>query len=584
MAVKFYGSCTGNSGSKYSIWFEVTENSQNITNNTSNVSVSLKLKRNDGYSGSAYNTNESENNAKITINNVTKVNRNLAIDTRNNATVLLAHWVGNVAHNSDGSLTIAVKGSFTMNGTSLSGGSAEGSFKCITIPRASTFTVGKTNVVPNEQITFQISSASNAFTHKFTYEAGNYKITSSANAGVMSGVFSIPSEWANSIPKSKSCTVKLTLTTYNGNTAIGTDVKYLKLTIPQTSEFLPDFTHTIKINGNGIVPDNWNIVVRNISTALVTVNDVNCKYGAEISDCEISVGSVKKSGLSNVFSLDKVGAVSVCIKLSDLRGFVKEVYNVINVEPYTKPSLECKDIVRADSNGNPDSSGNSVVIKYSASISSLKGFNSSVVTVRYKKSTATEFSAPLTLTTSPFIIRDVFSTTSSYDFVLSITDTLTSEPLTISRSISTCSIPFNIRKDGNGAAFGCYAETENELSVAYNLNVKGKIQARDITDMVQIDTSYFKKLSGNVKKFDCLGLTVIKLVLEIEKDIPANTRINTFKISGYFADQLIPLSVTVAKYLTDKNLSLNLDAVGQANIVSDVGLFIGDVISIFGVI
>lgn len=68
MATKYYGSCSGESGSKYNLWLEVAENSQNIENNSSNVSIKLKLKRNDGYSSSAYNLNKNENFAKITIN------------------------------------------------------------------------------------------------------------------------------------------------------------------------------------------------------------------------------------------------------------------------------------------------------------------------------------------------------------------------------------------------------------------------------------------------------------------------------------------------------------------------------------
>jgi hypothetical protein len=89
MAIKYYGSCSGNAGSKYNIWLEVAENSQSIENNSSNITLKLKLKRNDGYSGSAYNLNENENFAKITVNGNIVVSKNLEIDTRNNVTVTL---------------------------------------------------------------------------------------------------------------------------------------------------------------------------------------------------------------------------------------------------------------------------------------------------------------------------------------------------------------------------------------------------------------------------------------------------------------------------------------------------------------
>lgn len=122
MAIKYYGSCSGNSGSKYNVWLEVTENSQSIENNSSNVTVKLKLKRNDGYSESAHNLNENENYAKITINENIVESCNLQIDTRNNVTVTLLTWNSDVIHNSDGTLTFNVTGTFTMSGTSLSGG------------------------------------------------------------------------------------------------------------------------------------------------------------------------------------------------------------------------------------------------------------------------------------------------------------------------------------------------------------------------------------------------------------------------------------------------------------------------------
>ena len=65
MAVKIFGACSGNSGGKYNLWLEVTENSSSIENNSSNITVNLKLKRNDGYSESAYNLNKSDNFAEI---------------------------------------------------------------------------------------------------------------------------------------------------------------------------------------------------------------------------------------------------------------------------------------------------------------------------------------------------------------------------------------------------------------------------------------------------------------------------------------------------------------------------------------
>lgn len=116
---KINGSCTGTSAAKYDVWIEIKQNSQNITNNTSNVTAALKLQRNDGYASSAYNLTAGENSFSLSVGGTVRDSGTTKIDTRNSAVVTLATWTGNVAHNDDGSLTLEVKGSFTMGNTSL---------------------------------------------------------------------------------------------------------------------------------------------------------------------------------------------------------------------------------------------------------------------------------------------------------------------------------------------------------------------------------------------------------------------------------------------------------------------------------
>ena len=143
---KINGTCNGSSAAKYDIWIEAKQNSQDIANNKSNITVKLKLKRNDGYSASAYNLNESDNSAVIKINGSAKDSNTLKIDTRNNVTVVLAEWTGNVSHSDDGSLKLELSGSFTMGNTSLTGGKVSGDFSCTNIPRASTLTIADSSV------------------------------------------------------------------------------------------------------------------------------------------------------------------------------------------------------------------------------------------------------------------------------------------------------------------------------------------------------------------------------------------------------------------------------------------------------
>ena len=130
--------CSGTYGSKYTLRLQCTQHKRNVAANTSNVTVTLTCYRPDGSSSGAYSLTASKNNAKLSVNGVQRVNRNLAIDMRNGKVVTLATWTGDIAHNSDGSKTVAISGSFTMAPAGgCSGGSISKSWSLVSIPRAS---------------------------------------------------------------------------------------------------------------------------------------------------------------------------------------------------------------------------------------------------------------------------------------------------------------------------------------------------------------------------------------------------------------------------------------------------------------
>ena len=126
--------------------------------------MGLYVKRNDGYSESAYNLNTGDNSAQIKVGGSVKVSKNLKIDTRNGATVTLGFWSGDVAHNSDGTLTLSISGSFTMD-SPLTGGSVSADFNCTDIPRASSFEVSPKEINPGNALSVTGSSAASSFRH-----------------------------------------------------------------------------------------------------------------------------------------------------------------------------------------------------------------------------------------------------------------------------------------------------------------------------------------------------------------------------------------------------------------------------------
>ena len=581
MASKYYGSRSGSGGSKYDLWLEVTENSHSIENNTSNLSVNLFLRRNDGYSSSAYNLNENENFAKITINGETKASRNLKIDTRNNVTVTLVTWSGNVSHNADGSLTINVGGSFTMSGTSLSGGSVTGSFKCVTIPRTSSFTLNKSNVVPNESIAVNISSASGSFSHHIVYEMSGYSNTLVLSAGVVNTSFSIPSSWANAIPRAQQGTVSVTVRTYNNSNLIGSTSRYFTLTIPATDEFIPNFTPSLTFS-NSSIPSNWNVVLQNISTVNIKINSATGKYGAGIESTTIICGNFRKSGTEASLNFQNTGSVTVVTRVTDTRGFTREKYNTFEVTTYSQPTIVFNNIYRCDSLGNPSATGSYAKIEYTPKFSSVNNLNAPMVRIKYKKSAENQYSDYITLSSSPEIINGNFSVVSSFDFILEITDSITKIPFKVERTLPSGNIPFNIKSGGKGAAFGCYSEKDNELTVGYDLNVIGNIKSNNLNNSVIID-SRFTITYLEIKDYSCLGLTSIKTAFFVNVEIPTNTWVKIFEIKSVVPPVAVALKILTGDYAIDKSIRAFIDKSGEVLLCCESPLRMGYGVYISGI-
>jgi|GEM_PF-3963586 len=132
----FRGKCIGQSDYKYDTWMDVIQNKQDKTSNTSNVTIAMYVKRNDGYAQSAYNLIQ-KSTMSLAVGGSTIMSTSGYVDTRNSVTVKLAEWRGNIKHENDGSKRITVSGTFIVPGKDvyLDGGSVSGSMDLTKINR-----------------------------------------------------------------------------------------------------------------------------------------------------------------------------------------------------------------------------------------------------------------------------------------------------------------------------------------------------------------------------------------------------------------------------------------------------------------
>ena len=189
----------------YTLWIDWARNSKSDANNTSNITVTLKARRNDGYpSYGAYN-NYGNNTIRLTVGGSVKVNNTAAnIDLRTSTGVTLATWTGDVAHNTDGTLNLSLEGYFYFNTSAASslpkgGYTVNGTASLDTIPRKSSVTCTDANVGSSAVIT--ISRASSSFRHTLTYSFGSLSGTIASNTESTSVGWTLPTTFYSQMPK-----------------------------------------------------------------------------------------------------------------------------------------------------------------------------------------------------------------------------------------------------------------------------------------------------------------------------------------------------------------------------------------------
>lgn len=460
--------CSGTYGSKYTLRLQCTQNKRNVTANTSNVTVTLTCYRPDGSSSGAYSLTASKNNAKLSVNGVQRVNRNLAIDMRNGKVVTLATWTGDIAHNSDGSKTVAISGSFTMAPAGgCSGGSISKSWSLVSIPRASSIASVTSSVAAGGTATVNISRASSSFTHEVTWSMGGY---SYKQTGIgTSASFSIPMNWINAIPNSTSGTATVKVQTKNGSANIGSAVsKTFTITVPVS--VVPSFNFGVS-RVDGAVPASWGIYLKGKSKATATISGAAGSYSSTIKSYSISGGGSSTTGTSMTTGfLNSAGTVTFTAKVSDSRGRTTTKTASITVIDYFAPYVSGASVYRCNSAGTVDSNGTYFRAAATAKYASCNGKNGYTLRVRYKKPTDSAWSGYTNISSGSYVIVSGLSTEYSYDVEISIGDYFTGA---IWRSsIPTAAYTMHFKKGGKGVAFGKAAEQENLLDSEWDARIR----------------------------------------------------------------------------------------------------------------
>ena len=441
---------TTNDKIKYKI--TITQNSQSIANNTSNVTVSVRVYRtNTGYttygSGTVY----------CTINGTQYTEAITSSDKITSSGIVLFTKTLNIAHNADGTKTLATSARITHD--QFSSSSQSYSQDLTTIPRATTPTLSASSVDMGASITINMPRASSSFDHTLTYSFGSASGTIGSDLAT-SKAWTVPLSLASQIPNGTSGTCTITCKTYNGSTLIGTKTVSFTAKVPAT--VVPTISSVAVADTNTAYAAQFGSLVQGKSKAKFTIT-ASGAYGSTIKAYKTVIEGKTYTGATPTTSvLTGSGNVDASITVTDSRGrtasYTKTFYRI----PYTAPSITVFEAVRTDAEGVEDYDGMNAKVSVAFSIASASNKNTSSYKIEYKKQSATTWENVQSGTgyslNNSIITDAVFDGNSAYDVRLTVTDYFGS--ITRTTALPTAFTLIDYHSSGRGMSFGKVSEKE----------------------------------------------------------------------------------------------------------------------------
>ena len=405
----------------------VTQQSQDISGNYSVLAYSLIIHR-------PYNVSSTASKSySIKINNVTVANGTTTIGGSGDKTIYSG--TTKVYHNSDGTKT-GVPLSFYMDiglqwsGSYTGNASGSGTMNLTTIPRASIGSLSDATPNLGDAITINIARASTAFTHDVYVDwyAGTWtKLTTSGKVAT-SLAWTVPKNYANSIPDSTSGNGRILIETYNGGTLIGSDVISFTASVPNTIEFKPTITQVAIAEAVAGLAAQFAAYVQSRSKLAINIA-ASGAYGSSITHYRTAVlGSIYNGNPVTTAELTSAGTIPIVVTVTDSRGRSATYNTSVSVVEYYTPEIENFNVLRATSAGVEDGDDGvylKALMKFS--VAPVGNKNTKNYKLEYKLQNSSTWS---TLTTGSAYVFDssYLSTTGilnldfTYDVRLTLTD------------------------------------------------------------------------------------------------------------------------------------------------------------------
>lgn len=455
-------------GRKYYIEWSAT---QSIANNTSTITCKHYLTNNPSYS--LYIS--SGNVSYCDVGGVEKSFTNPAISTGGGQTHHLGTTVHTVTHNSDGTKSVKITGTYNISAT-LSGSwtpsiVAEGTITLDTIPRSSSFTVSSDTADMGTAVTFTINRQSSSFTHKLLLAWGDETSTIASNVAT-SYKWTIPLSLASDLPDSTSSGCRITCITYNGSTEISRTTLGMTLKVPSSVKpSVSSITATEAVSG---LAAKFGAFIQTQSKLNVKISAAGAYSSTIVSYSTKILGKTYSGNEFTTGAIMSSGSIAIAVTVTDSRGRTATSTGTVTVTPYSSPLIETFTAERCNKDGSANDEGEYAKITYSLSITPLDNKNSKSQSISYKIKGASASTTLLSNTqyTLSGTLRPttIFSIDNSYSFVLTVSDYFHTVTYTVDLTTGFTLVDYH--SSGQGMAIGKVAEKEGVLEVALDAEFK----------------------------------------------------------------------------------------------------------------
>lgn len=462
-------------GVSQSLW--LSETGYDIASNTSTVRIVWSSTQ----SGGSFNSYERTAKYWVSINGGDETEYSVSYTLPQATTISIVDTTITVNHETDGTGTVSVR---TWMDTHISAGvvTKSESLALTTIPRASDLNVSNGTLGVKQTIT--ANKKNGGFTHTLAWKSGSY-------SGIIDEAKVLKSIWeftpnldlATGSPNWTSVYCEFTLSTYKGNSLVGSVSKTVAMAIPDS--VVPTCSVALSDKKGYFAKFGGYVQGQSILHGVITANGV---YGSKISSYSTSVNSSIYSG--KTFDTDTLlysGNNTVRTQVRDSRGRIASVENSIHVLSYSAPKITKLSVIRCNDDGTENDQGSHAKVTYSYSITYLNSLtdnnNSKGAVLKYKKSSESETawqSIPLDakyIATDETRIIDADSG-SSYDIALFVSDDFYKDTNAVKSqtSVSTGYCIYHVPASGKGITFGGIAEGDG-FNVKMPATFSGSISA-----------------------------------------------------------------------------------------------------------